>query len=127
MTTRKLPDNSVQVRAFPDKDLDEVAKGINEAFAKFEKERHFRKRFKPHQSRTGNSILQFDFERFGQRRTACSIQLFDGNDPGFVEKDIKNILAVTPADVMRVYEKYIKGKNFVATSFVPKGKVNLAL
>lgn len=32
-----------------------------------------------------------------------------------------------PADVMRVYEKYIKNKNYVATSFVPKGKSNLAL
>jgi zinc protease len=49
------------------------------------------------------------------------------NDPGFVQKDIANILAVTPADVKRVYEKYIKGKNYVATSFVPKGKVALAL
>ena len=28
---------------------------------------------------------------------------------------------------MRVYEKYIKGKNYVATSFVPKGKLPLAL
>ena len=28
---------------------------------------------------------------------------------------------------MRVYDKYIKGKNFVATSFVPKGKHDLAL
>src|SRR5690606_34544015 len=43
------------------------------------------------------------------------------------EKDIKNVLAVTTADVMRVYQKYIKGKNFVATSFVPKGKAALAL
>ena len=34
---------------------------------------------------------------------------------------------MTPADVMRVYEKYIKGKNFVATSFVPRGKIDLAL
>ena len=48
-------------------------------------------------------------------------------DSGFIEKDIKNILAVTPADVTRVYQKYIKGKPYVATSFVPKGKLALAL
>jgi len=36
------------------------------------------------------------------------------------------MMAVTIDDVKRVYEKYIKGKNFVATSFVPKGKVDLA-
>lgn len=29
------------------------------------------------------------------------------------------------ADVKYVFEKYIKGKNFIATSFVPKGEVNL--
>ena len=28
-------------------------------------------------------------------------------------------------DVKAVYEKYIKGKNFIETSFVPKGQVNL--
>ena len=42
-------------------------------------------------------------------------------------KDINNILAVTTADVMKVYNKYIKNKNYVATSFVPKGKIELAL
>ena len=48
-------------------------------------------------------------------------------DPGFIEKDIRNILAVTPSDVTRVYQKYIKGQPYVATSFVPKGKRALAL
>ena len=29
------------------------------------------------------------------------------------------------ADIKAVFNKYIKGKNFVETSFVPKGQVNL--
>jgi zinc protease len=62
----------------------------------------------------------------GKGAVLAQYNIFAG-DPGFVEKDIRNILAVTPSDVMRVYDKYVKGKNFVATSFVPKGKVNLAL
>ncbi|RZK66557.1 MAG: insulinase family protein, partial [Pedobacter sp.] len=48
-------------------------------------------------------------------------------DPGFIDKDINSTLAVTTADVKRVYDKYIKNKNYVATSFVPKGQVALAL
>ncbi len=52
--------------------------------------------------------------------------MFAGN-PGFVEEDIGNILAVTTADVKRVYETYLKGKPFVATSFVPMGEQVLAL
>ena len=37
------------------------------------------------------------------------------------------MLDVSKDDVMRVYTKYIKDKNFIATSFVPKGKADLAL
>lgn len=53
-------------------------------------------------------------------------EIFAG-DPGFINKDVKNILAVTPDDVMRVYKTYIKDKNYIATSFVPKGQINLVI
>ena len=62
----------------------------------------------------------------GKSSQLAEYNYLNGN-PAYIEQDIKNVLAVTPADVMRVYQKYIKGKNFVATSFVPKGKLNLAL
>jgi zinc protease len=48
-------------------------------------------------------------------------------DPGFINQDVKNILAVNKADVLRVYQQYLKNKPYVATSFVPKGQVDLAL
>ena len=46
--------------------------------------------------------------------------------PSFIEQDIANIQAVTIEDVLRVYETYIKDKYYVATSFVPKGSLELA-
>ena len=46
-------------------------------------------------------------------------------DPGFITTDIENIKKVTKEDVMRVYEKYIKNKPFIMTSFVPKGQLTL--
>lgn len=46
-------------------------------------------------------------------------------DPGQAIKDLEAIKAVTIDDVKRVYEKYIRNKNYVATSFVPKGQLNL--
>jgi zinc protease len=49
------------------------------------------------------------------------------NDPGFINKEITNTLAVKTEDVIRVYNTYIKGKNFIATSFVPKGMAKLAI
>ncbi len=46
-------------------------------------------------------------------------------DPGFVSQDIENIKAVSKEDVMRVYNEYVKDKNYVITSFVPKGQLDL--
>lgn len=117
---------SLAVVAFNDKKLDEVASAVNEAFAKFEKEGISQKdldRIKAGQeTQFYNSLSSV----LGKTNQLAQYNYLTGN-PGFVEQDIKNILAVTPADVMRVYEKYIKGKNYVATSFVPKDKTDLAL
>ncbi|MBU2938582.1 insulinase family protein [Lacinutrix sp. C3R15] len=51
---------------------------------------------------------------------------FNG-DPGFIVKRAKLTEAVTAADVMRVYNQYLKDKNYVMTSVVPKGQLNLAV
>jgi zinc protease len=45
--------------------------------------------------------------------------------PSFIEQDIANIQAVTIEDVLHVYETYIKNKPYIATSFVPKGSLDL--
>lgn len=114
------------VRAFAGKDLDEVAAGITEAFALFEKEGIAQKdldRIKAGQERRFYNSLS---SVLGKGATLAQYSIFAG-DPGYVEKDIQHMLAVTPDDVMRVYKKYIKDKNYVATSFVPKGSLQLAL
>jgi len=49
---------------------------------------------------------------------------FAGNPTQIIE-DSQKTLAVDREDVMRVFEKYIKGKNYLMTSFVPKGKLDL--
>ncbi len=116
----------LQVRAFQGKDLDEVAAGVSEAFARFEKNGISQKdldRIKAGQETAFYNSLSNVLGK-GAQLTQCSIF---ANDPGCIQKNIAGILAVTPADVKRVYDKYIKGKNFVATSFVPKGQVALAL
>lgn len=116
----------LEVRAFPDKDLDEVAAGIGEAFGRFEKDGISQKdldRIKAGQETEFYGSLSNVLGK-GEQLAQCSI--FAG-DAGCIEKDIQKILSVTPADVSRVYNQYIKGKTFVATSFVPKGKVELGL
>lgn len=49
------------------------------------------------------------------------------NDPARILKDAKYTKEVTKEDVVRVYNTYIKDKNYVMTSFVPKGQTNLAM
>ncbi|MDQ3635439.1 MAG: insulinase family protein [Acidobacteriota bacterium] len=116
----------LQVRAFDGKDLDDVANGINEAFAMFEKEGISEKDLSRIKAGQETQFYNSLSSVLGKGASLAQYNYLTG-DPGYVEKDIKNILAVTPADVMRVYNKYIKGKNYVATSFVPKGQMNLAL
>lgn len=119
-------DFSLSIRAFNGKDLDDVAKAVDEAFAKFEKEGISDRdlaRIKAGQETSFYNSLSSVLGK-GVQLTQCNI--FAG-DPGCIERDIRSILGVSPADVKRVYEKYIKGKNYVATSFVPKGKAELAL
>ena len=118
-------DFHISARANQGVSLDQIEKSIDEAFALFEKE----------------GITDNDLERIKATSeksfydniegvNAKSIQLATYNtllnDPGFLTKDIQNIKSVTKEDVMRVYEKYIKGKPHVVTSFVPKGSPELA-
>jgi zinc protease len=113
-------------KAYSDIDLDEVNKGIDEAFKQFEK----------------NGISEQDLQRIlatqetkfydqfssvlGKGAQLAQYNIHTG-DPGYAEKIIKAILSVTKEDVKRVYQQYIKNKNYVVTSFVPKGKIELAV
>jgi len=116
----------LRIRAFENKPLDEVAGAVNQAFAKFEEEGISEKdlnRIKAGlETRFYNSVSSV----LGKSALLAEYNYLSGN-PGYVAEGVKKTLAVTTADVRRVYDTYIKGKPFVATSFVPKGKLALAL
>lgn len=114
------------VRAFNGIKLDEVKEGIEKAFAKFEEEGISEKdlnRIKAGQETRFYGSLS---SVLGKGTGLASYNTYTGN-PGFVTEDINSTLAVTAKDVMKVYKKYIKGQNFIATSFVPRNQANLAL
>jgi len=116
---------TITIRANEGKNLSEIEDAIKEAFDKFEKD----------------GITENDIERVkaisekgfyngidNVQGKAIQLAFYNTflNDPGYINKDIENIKAVTLDDVMNVYNKYIKGKPCVITSFVPKGMVNVA-
>ncbi len=117
---------TIRVRANSGVDLDSVRMVLNASLDKFDKE-------------------GFDVKDLDRIKAGLETQFYNGissvlgkafqlaqyneyaGDPGFVEKDIANIKAVTQDDVMRVFRKYILGKNSVVTNFVPKGGSGLAM
>lgn len=116
----------LQVRAVDGTNLNTVRTAVDQAFAAFEVE----------------GIDDGDLERIktqaeaafyggigsvlGKGFNLANYQVYTRN-PGYIDTDLARIKGVTKADVMRVYERYIKDKPFVATSFVPKGQTDLIL
>jgi len=116
----------ISVRAFENIDLDTVQNAINVAFKSFEQNGISEKDL--NRIKAG---LETDFYNGLSSVLGKGFQLAQYNiykkDPSFLNQDVKNILAVTTDDITRVYNQYIKDKNYVATSFVPKGQIVLAL
>src|SRR5690554_4544857 len=116
----------MQITAFPNTDLQEVLNGIEEGLATFEAEGISVEDLNRIKAGQETAFYQGLSSVLGKGFQLAQYEIFAG-DPGFVNQDVKNILAITPEDVMRVYNQYIKGKNYVATSFVPKNQKALAL
>ena len=116
----------LQTTAFSDIDLDKVEKAIFKALSDFEakgiSETDLSRIKAGQETDFYNSLTSV----LGKGAQLAQYEIFAG-DPAFINQDVKNILAVTTEDVMRVYNTYIKAKHFVATSFVPMNKAALAL
>ncbi len=116
----------LSITAFDKVNLNDVLKSIEQAFILFETE--------------GISIEDLDRIKAGQETAfynqlssvvgkgfqLAQYEIFAG-DPGYVNQDIQEVLAVTIDDINRVYNSYIKEKHYVATSFVPIGQTELVL
>lgn len=104
--------------------LNEVEKGVYEAFTMFEKES-----FTDEDIDRIKASQETDFYNGISSILSKSFQLAsyneDKGDPAYYKIDIEKLKSVTKADIQRVYEKYIKGKPCLVTSFVPKGKLDL--
>lgn len=112
------------IRAYPNTDLDDVSTAIDEAFARFETEGFTEADLNRIKAGTETSFYNGLSSVLGKAFQLAQYNIFAGS-PGFINQDIQNMLAVTKADVMRVYEKYIKGRHHIVTSFVPRGQKEL--
>jgi len=115
---------TITVRANEGRNLREIEAAVFEAFNRFETEGITEKDIERVKASSEKSFYNGISSVFGKSLQLAFYNTFL-NDPGYIEKDIENIKAVTLEDVKMVYEKYIKGKPYVATSFVPKGRLEM--
>ena len=108
----------------PKTNLNAIENSIFEAFDKFERDGFSTKdldrlkaKYETNFYQSISSVLNKSFE------LAFHNEFYDSPDAIGVE--LQKILDVNDADIRRVYEKYVKNKNFVMTSFVPKGELDL--
>jgi len=116
---------TITVRANEGKSLKEIEDAVFEGFDRFEKDGITEKDIERVKASSEKNFYEGINSVFGKSIQLAFYNTFL-NDPGYIEKDIENIKAVTLSDVKLAYEKYIKGKPHVVTSFVPKGKPEMA-
>ena len=116
----------MQVTAFSDMELQEVLMAVEDGLSNFEAEGISQADLDRIKAGQETSFYNSLSSVLGKGFQLAQYEIFAG-DPGFVNQDVKNILAVTSDDVMRVYNTYVKDKHYVATSFVPKEQKALAL
>ncbi|ADB40157.1 M16 family metallopeptidase [Spirosoma linguale] len=109
------------VLPFPGKSLDSTEAVVRRTLAEFER-----------RGATDDDIAQFRATReadlinglssvSGKVSQLAAFQTYLGN-PNYLPQELKRYKSVTKADVMRVYNQYIKGKNAVILTVYPKGK-----
>ncbi len=114
----------ISITANSGKNLNDVEKGIFEAFEMFENEGITDQDVERIKAGLETGFYNGVSSVLGKSFQLAQYNVFAGS-PEFIEEDIENIKKVTKEDVMRVYQDYIKGKPFVITSFVPKGQLEL--
>ncbi len=116
----------LQVRAFPETDLDSVAAAVTRAFGRFEAEG-----VPPEELERIKAGFETGFYAglssvLGKAFQLAQYAIF-ADDPGYADEELSRFLTVTEDDVLRVYDQYVKDRPYVATSFVPRGQAALAL
>ncbi|HPJ59282.1 MAG TPA: pitrilysin family protein [Bacteroidales bacterium] len=116
---------TISIRANEGHTLKEIEEAVFEAFGRFEKDGITDKDVERIKATSEMSFYQGLNSVFYKALNLAFYNTFL-KDPGFIEKDIENIKAVTKEDIIRVYNEYIKNKPYVVTSFVPKGMAEMA-
>lgn len=114
----------INIRTFPGHTPREADSLVNVALARFESRGVTEDDLKRYKLFIESYLLDQLTSVEGKASMLASFQTFTGA-PNHIQAELDRYQAVTVADVMRVYQKYIKGRNAVVLTVVPKGKPEL--
>lgn len=117
---------SFRIRANAGTSLADVHAAVQEGLARFEREGFADAELERIKAKLETQLYQRIATVLGKAFTLSQDNEFSG-DPAYIIKEAEKTLAVTREDVLRVYHTYIKNRNYVMTSVVPKGQLNLAV
>jgi zinc protease len=118
---------TLQVRAYPDRALDDVLTGVEAAFARFESEGVSAEQLERVKAGLERQFYQSLSSVLGKAFQLAQYTLFAPGGARYVAEDLARTLAVTEDDLVRVYTRYLKDQPRVVASFVPRGRSELAL
>lgn len=114
---------SFTVVAYPGAKLSDLEKEMRAAIATFEERGVKDEDLERYKSSFESGMINQLASVRGKGSLLASYQTFTGN-ADYIGKEMERYMNVTKEDVMRVYNEYIKGKNCVITSYVPKGQLS---
>ncbi len=115
-----------QVPAYPGVSLDSVDAGIEEGLRLFESEGINPESLEAVKASIETGMYGQLSSVLNKAMTLAQTNEFCGKPDAFTDQ-IEDLKSVTAEDVMRVYEKYIKGHNYLSISMVPQGSAALAV
>lgn len=114
----------VVLTGFPSTNLTEAENAIFEAFERFEIDEFTTADLERLKAKYETSFYNGISSVLGKGYQLAYYNEYFGS-PDAIAIELQKVLDVNKSDVKRVYEKYVKDQNYVLTSFVPRGKVDL--
>ncbi|WP_161622741.1 M16 family metallopeptidase, partial [Cesiribacter andamanensis] len=117
---------NIKVRAFDGKDLDQVYASVQAALDSFATTGFTEEDLTRIKNKQETSFYNGLTSVFGKAYQLAYYNEFAGSPDKLMEA-VEKSRQVSRADVMRVFEKYVRNKPHIIASFVPKGQLNLAV
>ncbi len=114
----------IMIRANPNSPLSDIEKEVYKVLEEWEKKGVTDDDIAKYKATYTSNLYNRLATVQGKGATLAAYFTFTG-DANYIKKELAMVKAITKADVMAVYAKYVKGKKAVILSCVPKGKPEL--